>query len=142
MTNRNKGCFKKIFLNTSDSLCNLIGSCSCLYNMIETWRSALLECFTRMHLVPDWSIESNSFVNKKNCGQSLHLFFKVLRMRIKVLFLKRDWFVWPDKIRAWLLFLRGMTRAYLNHVNNGRARIYIRPYRPGAILKTIPLFSN
>ena len=40
-------------------------------------------------------------------------------------------------------FLRGMTRAMPSsfHLNNGRARVHIRTYKPSR-LETIPLFSK
>ena len=47
------------------------------------------------------------------------------------------------KQHAWSLFWREMTRAMPSsfHLNNGRARVYIRPYKPPRF-KTIPLFSK
>ena len=50
----------------------------------------------------------------------------------KGIVLKRVWFVRPDKTWAWPLFLRGMTRAMPSsfHLNNGRARVYIKLYKP------------
>ena len=53
-------------------------------------------------------------------------------MIIKVLFLNLYWFVRPDINTGWPLFLREMTRAMPSsfHLNNGRARAYIGPYKP------------
>ena len=71
------------FLNTWESLCNLIGSCPCLYHTIETRRVALLECFMRMPLALDWSIRTQGFIFILKgtalllyiiFGQSLHSF--------------------------------------------------------------------
>ena len=71
-------------------------------------------------------IESNSFVIMNHFGQICTYFWKCLRMRMKILFLKRAWLKQADKTRAWPLFVRGMTRAMPSsfHIsNNGRARI-------------------
>ena len=60
--------------------------------------------------------------------------------RITVLFLKRAWFVRPDKqIKHTHDRLRGMPSSF--YVNNGRASVCITPNKSGA-LKSIPFFFN
>ena len=44
------------FLNTGESVCNLIGSCPCLYHTIETRRAARLECLHHACMSLDRSI--------------------------------------------------------------------------------------
>ena len=67
----------------------------CLYDTIDT-ACAALGMFSHECTWP--RIECNSFVIIN------HFWSKILRMRIKVLFLKRTWFVRPDKTQAWPLF--------------------------------------
>ena len=51
------------FVNTWDSLCNLIGSCPCLYDTIQTWRAACLERVTThaLGMASDWSNRMQRF---------------------------------------------------------------------------------
>ena len=83
---------------------------------------------------PDWSIIMQGFIFILKVTVSLlwiilvkvfTYFWKCLRMRTKIWFLKRVWFVRADKTRAWPLFLRGMTGTMPSsfHLNNGRARV-------------------
>ena len=110
--------------------------------MIETWHAALLECFTRMHLAPDWSIRMQDFIFILKVtvsllwiifGQSLHLFLKMFKNENKGI-------VFKLRLVCTAWYKHGREH-YLSGKNNGHAHV-IRPYKPGALYSFLNTHKN